>query len=1314
MLFCFCLMSIQALRAQCNPPSLLEVTHRGTASLDIEWVYFGFADQYELDLKVISDNTPPEPRYTTASKKYSWSNLNAGQAYSIYLRAKCSENTVSDWTIIETSTAIQNPSTCGIELPIKNNNCNRPHQEILINVTDVDGSLGTDVFLERVDIIATHSWPSDLKLELQSPSGQKTLLSRHNGIGTQNIGIPSDTSCDKSLKFSDLACSDIDDARPPLTGEYRPEESLRSLEDGTPANGVWKLILCDRSIPDIGSLNYIALNFSELKCPLPQDFKITDIDATTISLQWEHFDACNVVEMRLKPVDGGEDDIIRYSVDCTQEQFTITDLSPDTQYEFSFLSDCFSSSSPSSCPMEITTLCAPSSITSDFDNEELCSTSCTEACQLSGIWQNSTNDDLDWSVWSATTPTESTGPRGDALSSGNYIYLESSPDVCGSFANSKLETSCLEIPEDQCGISFYYHMHGNDMGSLMLVAESFENIRDTLWSKSGNQEDTWQFAHISLDNYALSSIKLNFIGTIGNGAQGDMALDEIKLHGAISILGGYSYYQDLDADGYGNDAVVIQRCSKAIPEGYTTQSGDCDDNNNEIHPGADEIGCNGIDENCNGPTDDRNEDDPLRITAVVQDASCAESADGSIDLSVAGGSPPYVFEWLDGNTSEDREGIKPGIYQVQVSDGTGCVSKSEFIQVQAITNLNIFIQKVDRPSCNTINNGRIQIIANGGKRPYTYAWDSGHTGSSIENLGEQTYICRVTDNSGCSTLSDSIHLIAKRPVKLVLSEIKQPKCSDSEDGKLTVQNIGNTPVVSWQWLENNASTQSISMLRTGDYTVVGIDSMGCSDTLHHTLSAPDSLISVITAIEHNLCYGEQQGSIITNTTGGTAPYTFLWDTGYASDDLFNLRSGSYSLTVKDANLCTASLNGIRIIEPPELSYSITENISTECILSTEGRLKIEINGGVPPYRYHWQDRVDSTQMLSDITAGIYSATIIDANDCKLKAENIEVISKDIPLEIETTYDDNNRCHGDSLSTISVLVKDPEFPVDYNWSNGIQRMKNVALDTIFKLPSGNYGLTVTDKKGCVGSIDAIELLDHTPILTSFDIKDNVCVEDHKGSIELNEISGGHPPYKYKWSTGSTNPRIKDLATGYYYIDVIDSVACIKTIDSLEVRGLTTFEVVAEIVPSGSNDNAGEIHITNINVPQPYTIRWLGITVDDTLHLTNLSMGNYIMEVTTANGCTQLYEYNVPQTDAILDDTVTPLISAYPNPSTDNVSIESAIKIERYKIVDMSGKVLVEKILPQSSKEVSIPKMPGGIYQVILYSDKGVFSLKQIFL
>lgn len=1307
-------MTIQALQAQCNPPSLLEVTERGTASIDIEWVYFDFAEQFELDLKSIDDNTPPEPRYTTASKSYSWSNLKDGQAYAIYLRAKCSENTVSDWTIIETSTAIQNPSSCGIVLPIKNNNCNRPHQEILINVEGVYGLLGKDVFLERIEIIATHSWPSDLKIELQSPSGQKTLLSRHNGIGTQNIGIPADTSCDNSLQFSDLACSSIDDIRPPLTGTYRPEESLRSLEDGTSANGIWKLILCDRSIPDIGSLNYVALKFSELKCPLPQDFKITDIDATSISLQWKHFDACNVVEMRMKPINGGVDEIIRYSVDCTQEQFTITDLSPNTEYEFSFLSDCFSSSSPSSCPMEITTLCAPSSISSDFDHEDLCSTTCIEACELSGLWQNSTNDDMDWRVWSENTPTESTGPRGDALSSGNYIYLESAPDVCGSFSSAKISTSCLEIPEEQCGISFYYHMYGNDMGSLILIAESFENIRDTLWTKEGTQGDAWQFAHISLDNYALSSIKLAFIGTIGNGAQGDMALDEIKLQGAVSRLEGYSYYQDLDADGYGNEAVVIQRCSKTIPEGYTTQSGDCDDTNSEIHPGAEEIGCNGIDENCNGLSDDHNDEDPLRITAVVQDASCTESADGSIDLSVGGGSLPYTFRWLDGNTDEDRNSIKAGIYQVQVTDGTGCTSKSDFIQVLASSNLNIFTQKVDRPSCNTIDDGRIQIIANGGRRPYNYQWNDGKEGKDIDGLDEGRYVCQVTDASGCSTLSDTITLIAKQPIKLVLSEIRQPKCSNSEDGSLTVENIGDSPVASWQWLENNETTQSINMLHAGAYTVVGIDTMGCTDTLHHTLVAPDSLRTVIKAIEHNLCHGEQQGSIITNTTGGTAPYTFLWSTGNSSDDIFNLRSGYYSLTVKDANLCTTSLDGIHIIEPPILRYNITENIATECILSTEGRLKIEINGGIPPYRYHWQDRVDSTQTLSDITAGIYSATIIDANECKLKAENIEVISKNIPLEIETQYMDNNRCHGDSLSTISVLVNTPEFPVDYNWSNGIQRMKNVATDTIFGLPSGSYELTVTDKKGCVGNIESIELPDHTPILSAFDIKNNICEDDLNGSIQIKEITGGHPPYTYIWSTGSTNPKIKDLATGYYNIEIMDSILCTKFIDSLEVRGLTSFEVEAEIVPSGSNDNEGEIQITIINVPKPYTIRWLGISVEDTLHLTNLSMGNYIMEVTSANGCTQLYEYKVPQSNHTLDNTSKPLIQAFPNPSTDKVFIDSEEDIEALIILDKTGKKIYERRYTPALASLSLPKMPRGMYQIILYTGRSHYIIKQIFL
>ena len=146
-----------------------------------------------------------------------------------------------------------------------------------------------------------------------------------------------------------------------------------------------------------------------------------------------------------------------------------------------------------------------------------------------------------------------------------------------------------------------------------------------------------------------------------------------------------------------------------------------------------------------------NQPDDLMVSGTVVDVLCNGGSDGSITLSVSGGTLPYAFLWNDGNTDQDRTGLTAGLYNVTVTDANSCEEFAEFT-VEEPDALGV-TAVVEDALCHTSCDGTITISVTGGIAPYTYLWDSGQTTESIDNLCAGIYTVTITDFNGC-TLSD--------------------------------------------------------------------------------------------------------------------------------------------------------------------------------------------------------------------------------------------------------------------------------------------------------------------------------------------------------------------------------------------------------------------------------------------------------------------------------------------------------------------------------------------------------------------------------
>jgi len=152
-----------------------------------------------------------------------------------------------------------------------------------------------------------------------------------------------------------------------------------------------------------------------------------------------------------------------------------------------------------------------------------------------GLWSQSSTDDFNWTVKSGSTPSSNTGPSS-ATDGSYYVYMESSsPNY--STKRAILNSPCFDLSgQTQAVVTFKYHMYGaTAMGSLALEASTDNGTSWTsIWSKSGNQGNSWLTANVDLASYLGGTVKLRFNGVTGTTWQGDMAVD------AFSISGGGS------------------------------------------------------------------------------------------------------------------------------------------------------------------------------------------------------------------------------------------------------------------------------------------------------------------------------------------------------------------------------------------------------------------------------------------------------------------------------------------------------------------------------------------------------------------------------------------------------------------------------------------------------------------------------------------------------------------------------------------------------------------------------------------------------
>ena len=1153
---------------------------------------------------------------------------------------------------------LTNPSACGLGLSITDNNC--PENLTFFNpnlfniqVTNAPGSsLGNDVYLREVQLIIVHEWASDLDIKLISPGGVEVELTSDNGGDENDYGSFVTPNCQDYSVLSYNACQSIIEGVAPFTdGPYQPEQGLYLFNDRiTNPNGIWQLQICDDVETDLGTLEYVNLVFETTACLPINRPSITNIDTTTIILDWDHplgVDCeTTIVEFGppgFIPGDGANGASIFTTNNCPP--IALTGLNGDTTYDIYVRKQCGNNSfSENSCPITGATGCQPAPVTivENFNNTSVCAANCGEICVINGNWRNTTNDDFDWIVTNQPSPTFGTGPMVDVNGDGQYVYLETSGSDCTSGKKAYLVSNCIRVDKqgnDACHMSFNYHMLGSNIGSLSLETTVDGGFSwQQMWAIAGDQGNQWNKVYLAFDNLEDNEIvQFRFIGEGGNGPKGDIALDAIVFYGSENLGSpDNQYFADQDDDGFGDPDSYIFSCEGNAPIGYVSQADDCNDTDPLINPSMDEIPCDNLDNNCNGI-----EDDVFLPAPLVQNDSICSGESGQVCATASFGRPIF---WYGSATGNDLisfgECLVPEIPENNSPfpiTYTYYAAETDFIcaSTERTPATIIVFPKPDLSPIEVINICRGESVdfnsLNFMENNFTGAELTFHTdlpasednqlSTNIVSPNQTTiYFAVASVGDGCS---DNINIqinVTDGPVISFDPSDNFTICKDA--ATVLAANVeGGNENFDFQWSTGSTDpaidVEANFISGTVDnyiLTVTNNSSCFAIDTITvTTISSIDSVRRVINNVTN--CNGND-GSVTLTPLNGLPPFRYIWESTNGNGGEFTsneptytingLTQGAYRITITDnsTGACDFVLRSVILNGPDAVIDAVTTRDIT-CEGANDGGLCVEATGN--NLVYNWSNGA-ITECIENLSPGVYSVTITEGI-CQTVLSNL-VINEPEALSIFANPQVPS-CAESNDGQIELNVFGGTSSYGFEWDNGASTQNLIELD------SGLYQVTVTDANNCQLT-NAIELTAPEALTIQLVRVRNVsCAGLEDGILQVN-ASGGTPPYRYIWSEGQTTPLIAGLNPGSYSVTISDIRGCTVSED-YEI--LSPSPLSASLVevrePDCIGDNNGRIAISTTGGTPPYRFDWQNGITDSILN--NVGVGNYNVVVVDGNNC-----------------------------------------------------------------------------------------------
>jgi len=627
-------------------------------------------------------------------------------------------------------------------------------------------------------------------------------------------------------------------------------------------------------------------------------------------------------------------------------------------------------------------------------------------------------------------------------------------------------------------------------------------------------------------------------------------------------------------------------------------------------------------------------------TQTSTDVSCNGGSDGTLTISVSGGTAPYQYS-NDGGINftangGNFSGLPAGNYDIAVKDANSCIFFGATLTVSEPLSLVINTQTKTDITCFGANDGTINVSVSGGTSPYEYSIDGGTTfianGGSFTNLSPGIYDIAVRDNNLCLIAGVTLTISEPSEISITSEVATDISCNGASDGKIVITAAGGTPAYTYSIDAGitYAASGSFTGLPPGNYDVMVMDQNGCTkagSTL--VVNEPPALTVVSENVIDNLCFGETNGSVSISVSGGISPFTYSNDGGTSwlnnGGNFTGLAAGSYAMAARDQNGCIVNGSILNVGEPPELIIDSTKITEITCSGYADGSLQIYVHGGTPNYRYSIDGGVtffSNGGIFIGLAAGNYDVAVQDANGC-IKAGNTMTITNPPAINIDSEVATDITCNGLSDGRIQLSASGGTAPYRYSVDNGLNFSGN---GNITGLSTGSYQVVVQDSKGCLQNGSTLSI--NEPAVLQVDSEqgtDVLCNGGTDGHIEIT-ASGGVSPYSYSVDGGLTfldnGGVFTGLGTGNYSVALKDQNGCLKTGSTLTLSEPTPLTMTFDTTKASCNKFTadGSIQITPGGGTPGYTFSIDGgINWQTNALFNNLVAGSYAVVLRDTNLC-----------------------------------------------------------------------------------------------
>jgi hypothetical protein len=471
-------------------------------------------------------------------------------------------------------------------------------------------------------------------------------------------------------------------------------------------------------------------------------------------------------------------------------------------------------------------------------------------------------------------------------------------------------------------------------------------------------------------------------------------------------------------------------------------------------------------------------------------------------------------------------------------------------------------------SCNGLSNGSVNLSVTGGTpisgggASYTYSWSNSVSTEDLSSLVAGTYSVVVTDANSCTATAS---VTITQPATLVpsITSSSNVSCNGLSNGSVNLSVTGGTAIsggganYTYSW-SNSVSTEDLSSLVSGTYSVVVTDANSCTATASVTITQPAALVPSITSSTNVSCNGLSNGSVNLSVTGGTAisgggaNYTYSWSNSSITEDLSSLVAGTYSVVVTDANTCTATAS-VTITQPVVLLASISSSTNATCNGFADGTVNLSVTGGTSlpsNYSYSWSNS-SITEDLSGLAAGTYSVVVTDANSCTATASVTITEPVLISFNADSVSHPTN-CLGSngSIAFTGTNISDGSLILNYKKDGNVTSQSVDIFSSLFtlsNLTAGVYSDFSMSVNNCEAVFTTPQILQDPTIIGS---ASNTGPYEEGQKIDLNATGGS----SYTW-TGPNgffstlqNPSITNVVpanSGVYSVTVSLTNNCSAT-------------------------------------------------------------------------------------------------------------------------------------------------------------------------